>query len=97
VKTEEVSGLQVLRGRVNQYQCARSQANFFFTSTDKNAMGVIAIGAALAGAGGAAVGTAMSASDLEEEADQVKFDLHGQPITLRLWLSGRPITMKRMQ
>jgi hypothetical protein len=84
---QPATGLQVLRGRILQYKKTHGYANFFFTSTDQNAMGVVAVAAALAGAGGAAMSTAASASDMEEEADQVEFQIANQPVKGWLWRS----------
>ena len=63
----------VLRGQVRALMRRRETANFFFTPSDQTAMGGIAIAAAAAGLGAQAVGTAMTASDLEETADHLIF------------------------
>jgi hypothetical protein len=78
-----------LSGTLNNYRKRREHALFFFTEDDDNALGIIAVAAAAAGLGGAAMGTAMSAPDMEEAAHRVEFDINGQPASGWLWHSGR--------
>src|SRR5580765_3716079 len=80
-------GLQKLSGRIKNYKCKREQANFFFTEQDQSTMGLVAVAAAAVGAGGAAMGTTMAASDLEEAADYVEFTLADSSMKGWLWRS----------
>jgi len=77
----------VLRGKIQSYSVRREAANFFFTQTDQRALGMVAIGAAMVGASGPAMGTAISASEMEEEADHVEFSLDGKPVSGWVWRS----------
>lgn len=77
----------VLRGKIQSYSVRREAANFFFTQTDQRALAMVAIGAAMVGASGPAMGTAISASDVEEEADHVEFSLAGKPVSGWVWRS----------
>ena len=79
--------LEKLTGTIKSYKKTRGHANFFFAKGDRSAMGLVAIAAAAVGAGGAAMGTAMASSDLEEEADYVEFTLAGKPVRGWLWRS----------
>ena len=76
-----------LTGRIANYRCTRGNASFVFTESDRNTMGVIAVAAAAAGLGGQAMGVAAGASSMEEAADFVEFELHGQPVKGWVWRS----------
>ena len=77
----------VLRGKIQGYSVRREAANFFFTQTDQRALGMVAIGAAMVGASGAAMSTAISTSETEEEADHVEFTVDGRPVRGWVWRS----------
>jgi hypothetical protein len=77
----------VLRGQVRGLTRKRETANFFFTPTDQSAMSGIAIAAAAAGLGAQAVGTAMTASDMEEMADHLSFWIGEQRCKGWVWRS----------
>lgn len=80
-------GLVRLSGRIGNYRGTRTRASFVFTQSDQSKLGVIAVAAGLAGLAGQAISTAASASDLEEEADHVEFDLAGQQVKGWVWRS----------
>jgi len=77
----------VLNGKIRKYRVERGSANFYFTDTEQKALGMAAIGAALVGASGVAMGTAISASDIKEEADQVEFEIDGICVSGWVWRS----------
>lgn len=76
-----------LSGTMKNLKVTRKHANFVFTESDQTKMGVIAVAAAAAGMGGQAMSTAASASDMEEAADHVEFELDGQPVRGWVWRS----------
>lgn len=76
-----------LTGRITNYHSSRDAACFVFSSKDQTGMGVIAIGAALAGLAGPAIATASNATSVEEEADHVKFLVDGNSVEAWLWRS----------
>ncbi|MDW5419101.1 hypothetical protein R6242_21240 [Iodobacter sp. CM08] len=73
--SEKPSGVIKISGQIKNYKETRARANFFFTENDQNVIGMAAIGAAFAGNSGQAMGTAISASDMEEEADYLEFEM----------------------
>lgn len=74
-----------LTGTIKNLKATREHASFVFTESDQTKMGVIAVAAAAAGMGGQAMSTAASASDMEEAADYVEFELNGQPVKGWVW------------
>lgn len=83
----QVQGLIKLKGIIQNYRCTRAEASFVFTDNDKNAMGVVAIAAAIAGLSGSAVATAANAMSTEEDADYIEFDLNGKAVKGWVWRS----------
>lgn len=77
--------LTKLTGTIKNLKVTREHASFVFTESDQTKMGVIAIAAAAAGMGGQAMSTAASASDMEEAADYVEFELNGQSVKGWVW------------
>lgn len=76
-----------LSGEISHYQCTRASANFVFTENDRQKLGVIAIGAALAGMGAQAASATASASAMEEQADYIEFTLNGDLVKGWVWRS----------
>lgn len=76
-----------LTGRITSYKCKRERASFLFAETDRTKMGVVAIAASLAGAGGQAMATAANATALEEEADFIEFLLDDKAVKGWVWRS----------
>ncbi|QBH02127.1 hypothetical protein EYC56_21260 [Xanthomonas oryzae] len=76
----------VLRGKIVNYHEQRATGDFLITSEDRQRMGLTAVGAALAGSGGA-VGLA-SLSDIKEEATKVEFEVEGRQVSG--WLMWSP-------
>lgn len=79
--------LEKIKGRIVKLAKQRDRANFFFLDSDKSAMGVLAVAAATIGASGAAAGTAIASSELEEEVDYVEFELGTTFVRGWLWRS----------
>ena len=86
-QTPSVSGLVKISGQINNYKSTREHANFFFTQNDNKAMGLAAIASAAIGSSGLAMGAAISASDMEEEADYVEFEMDGKAMKGWVWRS----------
>lgn len=78
---------QLLRGRIRNYRKSRQNRDFMFTPADRARMGATAIGAALVGLGGIAVGLAGASLDTSETADLLEFDLDGKSIRAWVWQS----------
>ncbi|MDQ0017166.1 hypothetical protein J2W23_005575 [Variovorax boronicumulans] len=81
------AGLVKLTGTITHYRCARAEASFVFTDSDRTALGVVAIAAGIAGLSGQAIATAANATATEEEADYVEFELDGKPVKGWVWRS----------
>ncbi|MDW5419222.1 putative type VI secretion system effector [Iodobacter sp. CM08] len=81
------SGLVKISGLISNYKSTREHANFFFTQNDNKAMSLAAIASAAIGSSGLAMGAAISASDMEEEADYVEFEMDGKAIKGWVWRS----------
>ncbi|MDW5419223.1 putative type VI secretion system effector [Iodobacter sp. CM08] len=86
-KKTSASGVIKISGQIKNYKETRARANFFFTENDQNVMGMAAIGAALVGNSGQAMGTAISASDMEEEADYLEFEIDNIKVKGWVWCS----------
>lgn len=78
---------QLLRGTIRNYRKSRQNQDFMFTPGDRARMGATAIGAALVGLGGIAVGLASASLDTSETADLLEFDLDGKSIRAWVWQS----------
>lgn len=76
-----------LTGTIVNYKVTRMEASFVFTDSDRSAMGVTAIAAAVVGFSGPAIATASNAASTEEDADYVEFDLDGRSIKGWVWRS----------
>jgi hypothetical protein len=83
-----VGNIVKLSGKMARYQCTRASANFVYSHSDQRKMGVVAITAALAGIGGQAASVAGYASDMEEPAEYLEFDLNGNSV--KGWVWGSP-------
>ena len=79
--------LSAISGVIERYAVARGRANFFFQEGDQAIMGMVAMAAGAVGAAGPAVAPAWAATDLEEEADEVRFELGGKMVRGWLWRS----------
>jgi hypothetical protein len=76
-----------LSGTIANYRCVHASASFVYSEGDQDRMGAVAIAAALVGMGGQAASLAGYASDMEEPADYVQFDLDGESIKGWVWRS----------
>ncbi|MDW5419100.1 putative type VI secretion system effector [Iodobacter sp. CM08] len=85
--SEKPTGVIKISGQIKNYKETRARANFFFTENDQNVMGMAAIGAALVGNSGQAMGAAISASDMEEEADYLEFEIDNIKVKGWVWCS----------
>ena len=74
-----------LSGVMRGLHKTRGEANFVFTETDRNKMGIIAVSAAIAGLAGQAI--AVASSDFDEDADYLQFSLDGKPVKGWVWRS----------
>ncbi|AMC34359.1 putative type VI secretion system effector [Janthinobacterium sp. B9-8] len=81
------TGMIKISGQISNYKSTREHANFFFTQNDNKAMSLAAIASAAIGSSGLAMGAAISASDMEEEADYVEFEMDGKAIKGWVWCS----------
>ena len=79
--------MELIRGRITNYQSVRNSANFVFTESDQATFGVIAIPAGLVGAAAQSAGMLHSATSVEEEADYVSFDLVESKVRGWVWRS----------
>ncbi|QBG97814.1 hypothetical protein EYC55_02805 [Xanthomonas oryzae] len=82
----DVSQVVILRGRIAQLHAERETGDFLFSNTDRQAIGLTAVGAALVGSGGA-VGLA-SMADVKEEATKIRFEIDGKVVSG--WLMWSP-------
>ncbi len=79
--------LERIRIVLNDFSAERGHASFVFTPADQTGMGMIAVAAAVLGQSGAAAGTLVQSSDLEEAAYQVSFTVDGKPARGWLWFA----------
>ena len=79
------TGLVRLRGTIQNLKVTRGSASFVFTANDQSKVGVLAIASALAGLDGQAATASHYASDLEEAADFLEFEMGGQPVKGWAW------------
>ncbi len=79
--------LERIRTTLKDFSAERGHASFVFTLADQTGMGMVAIAAAALGQSGAAAGTLVQSSDLEEAAYQVSFTIDGKPASGWLWFS----------
>jgi hypothetical protein len=85
ISQPNADGLVKLTGKIQNLKVTRDEASFVFTKSDQTKLGVVAIAAALAGQGGQAMSAAANASDMEEQADYLEFEVEGQPIKGWVW------------
>ncbi|GER18897.1 hypothetical protein VCH24_39250 [Variovorax boronicumulans] len=76
-----------LTGIISNYKVTRAEACFVFTDSDRNAMGAVAIAAAVVGLSGPAVATASNATSTTENADYVEFELSETVVKGWVWRS----------
>lgn len=79
--------LEKLSGKITRYRCSRSSASFVLSRNDQQAMGIVAIAAALGGLGGQATSVAGHANDIEEAADYLDLDIGGKIAKGWVWQS----------
>lgn len=76
----------LLRGTIANLQRSRRTHDFVLTQFQRNAVGVTAVGAAAMGLGAAGIGLVNMASNADEEADWVEFELDGMQMQVLFWL-----------
>ncbi|MFL9895683.1 putative type VI secretion system effector [Paraburkholderia sp. RL17-381-BIF-C] len=76
----------LLRGTIANLQRSRRTHDFVLTRFQQNAVGATAMGAAAIGLGATGIGLVNMASDADEEADWVEFELDGMQMQGWLWL-----------
>lgn len=79
--------LEVLRGRIEGLIVQQQDGSFVFSDPEKNAMGGVAVLAAIDGMDGPAISTAKAATDSTEPADYVQFSIAGKQIAGWLWFN----------
>ncbi|WP_207306613.1 putative type VI secretion system effector [Xanthomonas oryzae] len=82
----DLKQVTILKGRLANLESSRETSDFLFSNVDRQAIGITAVAAALAGSGGA-VGLA-SMADVKEEATRVSFDLGDKKVSG--WLMWSP-------
>jgi hypothetical protein len=85
-KSESTLQTVLLRGTIANLQRSRRTHDFVLTQLQQNAVGVTAVGAAAMGLGAAGIGLVNMASNADEEADWVEFELDGMQMQGWLWL-----------
>ncbi len=80
-----IAGLVRLKGTIRNLKVKRGSASFVFTASDQSKLGILAIASALAGLDGQAATASHYASDLEEVADFLEFEIGGQPVKGWVW------------
>lgn len=83
----EVHDIVRLNGTIKNYRCTRSFASFIFTETNEHQLGAIAVAAAIVGMAGQAASMAGAASDGEEPADYIEFELGNDEVKGWVWRS----------
>lgn len=76
-----------LSGKIENYRVTRKESSFVFTNEELGRFYGIATVAAISGLAGQAVSLSAAASDANEMADYVEFDLDGVPVKGWLWRS----------
>jgi hypothetical protein len=76
-----------LSGKIHRYQCSRRSASFVLIERDERKLGIVAVAAAAVGLGGQAASLATSASDVEEAADYVQFEIDKKLVRGWVWRS----------
>lgn len=79
--------LRVARGVIKRYECNRAEASFVLTKNDQRVMQMSAIANAFAGMGGVATSQMSNASNIEEWADYLSFEINDQRYQGWVWRS----------
>jgi len=87
VDKPRVNSVVRLTDTITNYRCTRAYASFVFGESNQHQFGAIAVVAAFAGMGGQAASIVGAASDMEEPADYVEFDLDGNHVKGWVWRS----------
>jgi hypothetical protein len=85
-KNEPLLQTVLLRGTITNLQRSRRTHDFVLTQVQHKAVGATAVGAAAMGMGAAGIGLVNLASNADEEADWVEFELDGKQMQGWLWL-----------
>ena len=83
MKTDE--DLLMVSGVIKNYECTRAEASFVLTRNDQRVMEMSAVANALAGMGGVATSQMANASNIEEVADYLSFDIDGEKYKGWVW------------
>ena len=78
-------GLVKLSGTIRNMKVIRGNASFVLTKSDKTKLGIVAVAATIAGMSGQAASAVASASDMEEAADYIEFDLGDKHVKGWVW------------
>jgi hypothetical protein len=76
----------LLRGTIEKLERSRRSHDFVLTQVQQRQVGATAVGAAAMGMGAAGIGLVSMASNSDEEADWVEFELDGKKMQGWLWL-----------
>ncbi|ACD14461.1 putative type VI secretion system effector [Paraburkholderia phytofirmans] len=76
----------LLRGTITKLERSRRSHDFVLTQVQQRQVGATALGAAAMGMGAAGMGLVSMASNSDEEADWVEFELDGKKMQGWLWL-----------
>jgi hypothetical protein len=82
-----IQSIKKITGVIEKYSATRGEARFVFNDHDQTALGMTAVAAGFAGLSGQAIATASNASNLEEEADFLTFEIAGRKISGWIWRS----------
>ncbi|KDB10168.1 hypothetical protein LIG30_0909 [Burkholderia sp. lig30] len=83
---EPFQGTVLLRGTIANLKRSKRSHDFVLTQVQQSAVGATAVGAAVMGMGGAAIGLTNMAMNADEEAEWVEFDIDGKQVQGWMWL-----------
>jgi hypothetical protein len=86
MKSQESNNLMLLRGAISRLKQSRRSHDFVLTEIQHQQIGVTAIAAAAMGMGATGMGLIGMASNSEEEADWVEFELDGKQMQGWVWM-----------
>ena len=87
MRIERLSERKVLRGRIENYRVRTVTDDFFFSESERDAMGATGLFASAVGLVGVGVGLVGQSTDTCQEADLAEFEINGEPVQAFLWLS----------
>ncbi|KDB10169.1 hypothetical protein LIG30_0910 [Burkholderia sp. lig30] len=85
-KIERFGEVVLLHGTIKNLKRSKRSHDFVLTQIQQSAVGATAVGAAVMGMGGAAIGLTNMAMNTDEEAEWVEFEIDGKQIQGWMWL-----------